>query len=303
MRTFQMPIMPSNWNDQEKTFWRMLREALEALAAEIKLSDFSADVNNRLSNIDKDINTSDENIESLLERINSFKAAPVVDRLPTPYPDQIGKLVYLKGNTSDGLYVCIKQNNIYSFKQIDLYSPTPTPTPTPDPPTPVEKYIYYNGMYATGTEWVKNYFPRDNYTGSAFVDLDNSASIGYMKLYVSGYKGNRVSFNCHVATSDKIRIPANAAGLRVTAYGRNGNGYINFGLLPDGALSSVDTSSGGIMSGYLSLDGSSQTVSIPISSDMRGSTDYRILVNMRGSQGSNDLTQKEIRVTKVEFYT
>ena len=133
------------------------------------------------------------------------------------------------------------------------------------------------------------------YTTDGHATLDSVETNGYLLLYCSS--GSNYFYNSYVCTEQPVHIPASAEKLNVKgAKGPNGC-QISIALLPGNAPNSMDASNGGKVSTFYTLTSVPTDYSLPLEEAMKGSDDYRILINFRGK---GDLYRKA-QITRVYF--
>lgn len=142
---------------------------------------------------------------------------------------------------------------------------------------------FYNDI-----SWSGNLLTRPSYANDSIsiYSFEKVTSNGYMLLKCGDGEssGGTLWYNSHVCTTKKITIPYGVTQLNVLASRNNATGvYLRIGLLPDEAANSMDTANGGVMQQFSpAVDGAVHSVSL--ASGMNGSSDYRVVINIRGQR-------------------
>lgn len=300
MRDFTMPKLPESWNESEKTFWRMLRNALETIASDIKYKDFSDEVKGIFNSISQEAQTIANNVDIVNTDISGVMGLTVETQLPEASEEYRGRICTLvTDGEDDEPYICLRKNDNYVWTKLLSEGEAPAPV------VPSAYTLFDNGL-VDGIGWEGNSFTRQNFTQAATADLSNVGN-GYMRLLVSRslyLEKQQLGFNCHVATANRVVIPEGAATLNVKASrAAYGTTYIRFGLLPVNAPNSMSDANGGVLSALTILSGmnSDNTFSLAIPQGMANSRDYYVVINLRANLGDTDPTNKEMRISKVWF--
>lgn len=170
---------------------------------------------------------------------------------------------------------------------------TPDTPDTPETPeTPEQEYmVLYDNGFVDGVEWTVNTLPREGQTTMASTYLSGNSQF---TIYNGGTGTN--NHNAHYITKEPIVVPKNATTMNIETHILVGGCGANFGLLPADAPTSVDTSNGGQLSGYITVDtGASKTLSITLDDSVKGTNNLYAVINGRLIGG------RRICFTKVWF--
>ncbi len=158
-------------------------------------------------------------------------------------------------------------------------------------PGPAESVLFDHG-WISGIPWSGNLLTRPQYTSLGGYSFSNVDAYGYMNIYIASQVGYAaVNHNAHVCTTNLITVPSGATKMCVRVRRSSGTSiYINWGVLPDNAPNSMDTSAGGQLSGIYELSSdATTTLELTLSAGIAGGQ-YRAIVNCR-SRGDYDGTR------------
>lgn len=169
--------------------------------------------------------------------------------------------------------------------------------PWPTSITPTGDSVLFDSGYVDGIGWSANLLTRPNYTTYTTASLSAVETDGIMKLSINSGSNQNLSYNCHVATTDKITIPANATKMIVRAKRAAGTqAILKFGLLGDDYVNSC-TGTGGVMTGVIYTLAADTDHELTLPAGFAGSSAYRAVINIQDAGG----TTRGINISKVWF--
>ena len=326
MRDFQAPKMPSNWNQNEKTFYIGLMHVLEEIYA-YKIGEKNVDKKllKKIStgtgldyrNTEQKTNvhwlngediyrvtqeielTSGVSAKSL--QINGLALVVNVEGFLLETNGSVTPLNFYSGQIS----FRVRKNK--SEKVLDVYAEgisgkaylTVYYTKGAIVDDTEQEYIYdyYDNGFVNGIEWEANPFPRPNYT----IRGESTLYQDYMLLYIAS-TATTYNYNTHVATKTKVTIPKNATKLCVNAY-RNSNGYttdMRIGFLPEDAPNVYDLSKGGALSETFNVNTATPyTYEFTFPEEYQGKSDYKLVITIK--KNSDTTYMRYCYITKVWF--
>lgn len=167
-----------------------------------------------------------------------------------------------------------------------------------------EVFVIYDGTFIDGISWVGNELPRSGYTKAGKYSLAHAAGErgqgGYLMPYIGGSTGSVVTYNSHVMTKDAVKVPIGTTRLLVHAMYTEGGVNMRFGLLPDDAPNSQDTTRGGQMSAPVGVTRTEAEYSLALDETTIGATNFHVVINAIGTSGAGEPVRNLI-ITKVWF--
>lgn len=145
--------------------------------------------------------------------------------------------------------------------------------------------------------WSGNLLERPNYTASSVTNysFEDAETLGCMKLIHTGKVSGSISYNSHVCTTNLVTIPRSATAIKLFM-NRNSvaNTVLKFGLLPENAANSMDTTAGGVMDTIYPTNGDN-TYTVNLGTGMAGNK-YRAVINIQAAGNINDAIFRIYRV-------